>query len=660
MGYVLGIDTGGTYTDACLISLENKAVTGSGKALTNKNKLIESIENALSALESGVDKLNWKDIKQISLSTTLATNSIVENTGCRVGLITIGKKMDQAAPTAVTRHIEGGHNNSGEPLAELDLAELEKFWPDMDSKVDAFAVAGYMGIRNPAHEISVQDFIRARTDKPIVCAHRLSRDLGFQERAVTAVLNARILPLIEDLLASAQFVFEQRGLKAPIMVVKGDGTLFPMPLARQYPVETVLSGPAASIIGACYLSGVNEATVIDMGGTTMDIATVNRNLFASRNDGVTIGGWKTKVKTIHSDSVGLGGDSHITFIKGQARFGPRRVMPLSLAANYYPEIIEELRLLAKYNTAAQKGLYEFIVANPAYKLANIDRETIKHLDILGQNPLSMRQIDDKRNSFPGALTIIKLEEQGLVNRISLTPTDLLHALGRLSIWNNEAPTLALNLFTATSKMEGEELAGHLYDQFVLRIAEEILSRLLEKDLAVKGMGKTKVGTRLMSRLLDQSEAIELELTAKPKKPLLVVGAPVKAYFPEAAKLLNAELIIPEHTGVANAAGASIAPIFKQVPVTIRPYLGSYSVHSALKRVEYETFEDAVDGAIELAKIEIADYFEKTGINNPHIVVETKENRYFAEGRRGHEDSIFIDAKVIVQGIGYPVANPFDL
>jgi N-methylhydantoinase A/oxoprolinase/acetone carboxylase beta subunit len=656
MEFVLGIDTGGTYTDSCLIDINSGKVICSSKALTNHNHLAKSVEQSLREMESGELNIDWNKVKQVSVSTTLATNSIVEGKGCRVGLILIGRISEKPTPASYVYSISGGHTNSGDQLMELIPAEIERAWNYLHERVDAFAVASYMGVRNPEHEIRVKEFLLERTDKPVVCAHQLSRELGFYERSVTAVLNAKILPLIDDLLNAVEEVFQARLIKAPIMVVKGDGTLFSLELARKYPIETVLSGPAASVIGACYLEGMNEATVVDMGGTTMDIAIIKRNLFATQTKGVNIGGWQTQVKTVHADSIGLGGDSHIQFHKSLLHFGPRRVIPISRAASLYPEIISELQLLCKQNLAAQLRLHDFLISNPNHNVVYLGKDEKELVNALQDHPLSIRQISEELNIPLGMLTIPKLEDQGIIRRISLTPTDLLHAMGRLNLWNSMAPRLMLQIFTDQISRDVDELAEYIYDQFILWIAKEILSRLLDRELAFQGMGNSVIGSKLLERLLGQREEIELTWTIGLKNPFLAVGAPAKAYFPDVARILGATLRIPHHMDVANAVGASIAPVLKQVAVLVRPYQNIYSVHSPLGKKDFNNLTDAVQGAVELAKTEIKMYFTEVGIENPEIEVEVKENIFSKAEGADFFDTIFLDAKVIVQGRGYPIAK----
>src|SRR5581483_10992396 len=153
--------------------------------------------------------------------------------------------------------------------AAIDAAVREH-----SSRVEAFCVAAMFSVRNPAHERRVREQIRSLCAKPVTCSHELSSQLDAPKRALTAALNARLTPQIRHLLDALRSVLEREGIEAPLMIVKGDGTLMKAEVALEYPVETVLSGPAASVVGAAFLSRLQDFVVADMGGTTTDVGIV--------------------------------------------------------------------------------------------------------------------------------------------------------------------------------------------------------------------------------------------------------------------------------------------------------------------------------------------------------------------------------------------------
>ena len=200
MPILLGIDTGGTYTDAVLFDEQSGRVVAAAKALTTRHDLAVGIRRAAeSVLEgSGVDRAS---IALVSLSTTLATNALVEGQGGRVCLVLIGFDGGSAARARIAEalrgdpcvRIGGGHDAAGHAREALDIPALDRALADLEGSVAAFAVAGMFAVRNPEHEIAVRDRLRKRTGRPVTCGHELSSRLDGPRRAMTCVLNARLV-----------------------------------------------------------------------------------------------------------------------------------------------------------------------------------------------------------------------------------------------------------------------------------------------------------------------------------------------------------------------------------------------------------------------------------------------------------------------------------
>ena len=185
--------------------------------------------------------MEYKDIRLVSVSSTLATNSVVEGKGCRVALIVVGNEYSKSIPIDDVLEILGGHTLNGEEKAVLDLAKAEEFVHNVDGKVDGFAVSSYLSVRNPEHEIAIKEMINKITNHPVVCGNELSSKFGFHERTITAVLNAKLIPIITDLVALVKKVLKRSRIDAPLMIVKGDGSLMGEDMAKERPVETILS-----------------------------------------------------------------------------------------------------------------------------------------------------------------------------------------------------------------------------------------------------------------------------------------------------------------------------------------------------------------------------------------------------------------------------------
>ena len=210
----------------------------------------------------------------------------------------------------------GGHDVHGDPVS-LVLDALVAALPSLADTVSGVAVASYFAVRNPEHEIAVRDIIRERTGLPVTCSHELSSKLGGPRRALTTLLNARLISMIDRLVNATEGFLAKRGIAAPLMVVRGDGALITAEFARARPIETILSGPAASLVGARYMTGIDDAVVSDIGGTTTDIAVLDGGRLRLDPEGATVGGMRTMVEAVAMRTFGLGGDSKSRSMSGR-------------------------------------------------------------------------------------------------------------------------------------------------------------------------------------------------------------------------------------------------------------------------------------------------------------------------------------------------------
>ncbi|MDA0525593.1 hydantoinase/oxoprolinase family protein, partial [Methanococcoides alaskense] len=295
MKYSLGIDAGGTYTDAVLLRDSDEVIISSNKALTTYPDPLGGIRNAI----DGIDEQYLNDIKVVSVSTTLSTNSILEGTGFPVGLILVGNyELNQDLPTEHYAQVEGGHNYNGIPTAPLDEDAVREFAERVKDRVAAFAVSSYFSIRNHEHELRVKEIIKESTGLPIVCAHELSQELGAFERAVTAFLNAQLIPVTEKFMTTVEEYISSKGIDANVFMLKCDGSVIGIRSALEKPIESIFSGPAGSLVGASFLTGNDTCAVIDVGGTSTDISVITNGVPEMSESGAVVGGWKTRVKAI--------------------------------------------------------------------------------------------------------------------------------------------------------------------------------------------------------------------------------------------------------------------------------------------------------------------------------------------------------------------------
>lgn len=332
--YIVGIDVGGTNTDATLI--HDGQVIGMAKAPTNHHALFESTSEVLQKI---LDYYPGKGIIQLQLSTTLSTNAIVEGTGTPTALVAVpgpGVNLDTLELGFPVYSVPGYVDHRGREVASLDrTAVLGAAFAAKRNGAQALAAAGKFSHRNPGQEQEIASIIQdgGPQFEHITLGHRLSGKANFPRRMVTAYLNssvaqhqARFVEMIEELRSShTGKVIEN------VLILKADGGTMTLADSLERPVETILSGPAASIMGAQALSKyVDEnIVVIDIGGTTTDIAVIVNGEPVFERNGAVISGYRTLVPALLTQSVGLGGDSEIhgqTAHDGSVQFtlGPRR------------------------------------------------------------------------------------------------------------------------------------------------------------------------------------------------------------------------------------------------------------------------------------------------------------------------------------------------
>ncbi|MBS3783000.1 MAG: hydantoinase/oxoprolinase family protein, partial [Anaerolineae bacterium] len=371
MKVVLGIDTGGTYTDAALVDHVTGDVLAGAKALTTRHDLAIGIERAIvAALEAvlGREAVTPEDVHLVALSTTLATNAIVEGQGRSVGLLLIGYDQELVRQYELERelatdhlvYLQGGHDVVGEEAELLDEQAAREAILDWKDVVEGFAISGFFGVYNPAHELRVKALVQSLTDLPVTCGHELTTRLDSVRRATTAALNAQLIPLLHELIAAVRETLDRIGVSAPLMVVKGDGSLVRAGWAMERPIETILSGPAASVVGAWHLGGRHDVWTVDVGGTTTDIAVLNDGRPRLNPHGAHVGGWRTMVEAADVHTVGLGGDSHVRLNGSSLAIGPQRVIPLCLLATQHPGIVDKLKIQEQEKKGGRIG--QFVAA----------------------------------------------------------------------------------------------------------------------------------------------------------------------------------------------------------------------------------------------------------------------------------------------------------
>ena len=578
--FCLGIDTGGTFTDAVVYDHDTDRVVATAKTPTRHEDLYGCVVEAMSSVLDGspgpqdarTGSVNAADIGLVAVSTTLATNALVEGDARPAGLVAIGFEPDVLArvglhartldprivrtdasdapnaPNQLTGSLAsapvvlvgGGHRAHGDERDPLDLDELGRALDGIDASVEAYAVAAQFSVRNAAHELQARDAIGERTGKPVTCSHELSPRLGGPRRAVTTLLNAQLISVTARFTEAIRAAMESLQLDARLMVVRGDGSLVSSDFVTQRPIETVLSGPAASVIGARHLARSSAAgqemldaggLVVDIGGTTTDIAAIRNGAVVSADgsndaDTATVGGHATMVTALPTMTVGLGGDSEIRIppdgSRGELAVGRRRVVPLCVAARRHPELVVPM---LRRQMEAERPLAEFgqvllraATGAPAGRLVSgtdqsdspqmrLDDEIMRLVDGAG-GALPLEEL--KRSArWRGALE--RLERSGRVRRAALTPTDACVVLGLIdadAVGDAAAARAGAELFSRQRDRYGVEVgasAGDLCRRIMRVVLRGAAEALLSVALGADGIAPGEIRRPLAQAALDRRQ-----------------------------------------------------------------------------------------------------------------------------------------------------------
>jgi len=533
----------------------------------------------------------------------------------------------------------GGHNHNGEEVSSLDLEAIEKFALQVKNKVSAFAISSYFSTRNPEHEIKARDRILELTGLPAVCGHELSQQLGAYERAVTAFLNAQLIPITRQFVQSIIYDITKRGINARLLMLKCDGSVVGIKDALKKPIETIFSGPAASLVGASYLSGLKTCAVVDVGGTSTDISSICMGVPDLSDEGAIVGGWKTRVRAIRMETTATGGDSHIWIVNRELFLGPRRVIPLSVAAVKYPGF---LRNLKRTQMPLREDLCENIqptkfFVRSGYSPGELSEAESDVLDVIGDEPVSVSEISALIRKDLHPQTLDSLIKKRLVQTIGFTPTDALHVLGEYTAWNEEASRIGAERLARLMRMSSGEFCTAVKKKVARNMALHLLSYILA------GIPETAI-----AKILDGNYPAKFKLGI----PVVLLGGPVRAHRKELEELIDAEILVPEHAEVGNAVGALVGKGIKRVEILIRPESlmspdKNFLVFAPGSRLKFENYSEALDTATEIGKNLVSDYMKDCGLSGTQVEISVERKTISPDGWN-HPP---METNLLVMGVG---------
>ena len=346
---LLGLDVGGTFTDAVII--DGHRVVASAKRRTTKDNLMQGIGEALDAVLSGC---NTSNIEQVTLSTTVVTNTIVEEKEQVVDLYVVtgpGRNIDDIFPVSPI-YLQGYTDHRGIVVERTPTNAVREVAKMVQSRsgTDLAAVSAKFGVRNPQEELSITEELKDKYNT-ISNGSLLSGSLNFPRRTISAYFNSAVTPVFTIFKRNVEEALSIRNIKAPLHILKADGGSLPMEHMVSRPVETAFTGPAATVLGLSALGAIDEehTVALDIGGTTTDISLWKHGKPLMTKNGVSIREYPSAVRSFAVTSVGIGGESVVRIVDGNITVGPERVGPSAALGGIEPTLGDALIVLGHAN-----------------------------------------------------------------------------------------------------------------------------------------------------------------------------------------------------------------------------------------------------------------------------------------------------------------------
>ena len=649
----IGIDTGGTCTDAVAYDFESGSIVAKGKSLTTREDLSIGIGKSLNQLPQEL----IRSAEIVSLSTTLATNACLEDKGGRAKLLIFGHAdellvrwnaeesygIKRDSVRCIDMHINADGLEANEPDWDALISEHGKWLAD----ADGLSAAELYSMSNGAPcEKRFKEIARQRFGLPCVCAGEFTNELNVVIRGATALLNARMFPIVREFVETAIADFKARQCKAPVFVVRSDGSMMSSELSLERPVETILSGPASSVLAGKSFCDEQNYIIVDMGGTTTDISLVRGGKPVTADGGIRIGNWQTTIKGVLVSPFALGGDSTVRLHEEGLKLSARRATPMCVAAQRWSEVKDMLlALLDRKNEnrvrRSRFPLHEvfYLVREPSEQKSYdmYERALIKELR---KGPRILDMLQEEAGIDLYHLSSERLEEEGIVMRCGLTPTDFMHIKGDYTEYDTEGSVLAARFLLLEMNREDtpeqlQALADEIYNLVEGSMYENLVRVLLMRQYpAAFRNGADAQAELLIKKAWESRHSKDDRIFSHmfgTKATLVGIGAPTHVFLPAVAKALGAPCVLPEHAEVANALGALKAGIDVTARVDISKRVSSerelfYIAHLPTGSKTFDSCDEAVEAAkpfAEAAAIKEAKARGATG----ELEVDTQVHRH---------------------------------
>ncbi len=555
MKYILGIDTGGTYTDSVIICEHDGRIAAKAKAYTTHDELSDGIRSCIGKMKFE----DVKNIKEVHLSSTIAVNKILEGGDETIGLLQINKCAEGNLPCKY-RYVISLPPNCSKGLVEInecDMAEIRKMF---FGNVNAVVVAAPPSKYSADTEMSAAGIIEEKLGIKCMGASCLCGDDSYYTKIINAVFTMCLKPVVERFIGSVRKILGEYGIEDNVFIVNALGKLITCSEAVNNPLETIFSGLAASVNGGIALTGEKDFLLVDMGGTSSDVTRIINRNFREIKGVSKINGYAVKEKTMNIKSYGVGGDSYIRITQCKdIQVGPRRAIPLCAASYRYPYLYDEIvsyRRPENYEilTSQEINCYIGIKGAPLIGLNSMEALTVRYLT---DNPHNVIYIAEHFGTDVDALHMDRLVKQNAVRLISLTPTDILHAEGRFNRWDSRISLAAVTRIADAMSIEKKEFLKIVNENIINALSKVCMQGIASFEDVEFDFDECSGAEFILNSFFENKNRL-LKTDFSIKKPIVAVGAPAGAWMDKVADKMKTKAIIPEHGEVANAYGAAIA------------------------------------------------------------------------------------------------------
>jgi N-methylhydantoinase A/oxoprolinase/acetone carboxylase beta subunit len=412
-------------------------------------------------------------------------------------------------------------------------------------------------------------------------------------------------------------------------------------------------------MGGAFLTDNTNSIVIDMGGTTTDIALIKNNIPVKAQNGIHVGKWDTFVNGLYIKTIGLGGDTAIHYKNGKLFLEDYRVIPLCIAAEKHPSIIDTLKNLCRNIESHTRFLHEHFVlikdiSKDLTKSARYSSEEIKFCNALKERPLSLQEAATAVDKDIYTFDMSRLLREGIIQKCGLTPTDIMHIKNDFSRYPKEASILGAQFAASNLNIPVEDLCDIVYDEIKRRMYINIVEVLLENS-PVKISNSEAINDFIDKSYDLAKNGIDnglLTIMFQTNYTLVGIGAPIHIFLDDVAKMLGTKAVTPEHFEVANAIGTVVGNVYADFSVEIKPNYepGGITSYTVFSRTENKTFVKEAD-AEAYAKGEAYKCARQEALNRGakgDVTVEIKTNKGIGEAR---DSSIHLETVITAYAIG---------